>query len=140
MSISIVIIYKMCIKNFSQDNKVIKLLILFISFLIIFNYLTIEYICYLESFMMTLGILLSVISSKIIVDKEKYSFIKAGIVLVIAAFCYQGSIVIFPMFLMTYILLFENVSVKDKFISIVKIALLYGFAMFLTILYSNIFS
>lgn len=138
LSCSVVIIYKLCIRNFEGNNKIVKIMILLISFLLVYNYLAIEYIYFLESFMLALGILLSIVSTKMIIDKQQYGYIKATILLVIAAFCYQGSIAIFPMFLFAYYLLFEKDNIKTKIITQVKISLIYGITMLLTILYSNI--
>ena len=88
--------------------------------------------------MLALGILLSVLAFKVIVNKEKYAYTKSCIIMIIAAFCYQGSIAIFPMLAVTYFLLFEKDYLKENIVNIIKVALIYGFSMLLTIIYSNV--
>lgn len=138
LSCSVIIIYKMFKNKLTENSKIFNIMIILISFIIIYNYLSIEYIYYLESFMLALGILLSVLAFKVIVNKEKYAYTKSCIIMIIAAFCYQGSIAIFPMLAVTYFLLFEKDYLKENIVNIIKVALIYGFSMLLTIIYSNV--
>ena len=138
LSCSVIIIYKMFKNKLTENSKILNIMIILISFIIIYNYLSIEYIYYLESFMLALGILLSVLAFKVIVNKEKYAYTKSCIIMIIAAFCYQGSIAIFPMLAVTYFLLFEKDYLKENIVNIIKVALIYGFSMLLTIIYSNV--
>ena len=82
--------------------------------------------------------LLSILAAKIVIDDEKYKYIKAFIIIVIAAFCYQGSIAVFPMIVFTYELLFQRNSDKKNFVHLVKTTVIYGIAMLLTILFAEI--
>ena len=138
LSISVVLLYKIFIKRYSNSSKWISILVIIISYITIYNYLTIEHIYFLECGMLALGILLSVIAAKVIIDDEKYKYIKAGIMIIIAVFCYQGSIAIFPMIVLTYKLLFQNNSLKKDFIDVVKIVIIYGISMLLTILFAEL--
>ena len=139
MSCSVVLIYKICINRFEQnDEKSYKVMILFASVIFIFNYCSIELMMYLESGMLALGVLLSIIACNIIIKKQPHYYVKSFLLLVIAAFCYQGSIAVFPILLMTYYLLFDKKNIKGNIIIIAKAALIYGLSMLLTILYSNV--
>ena len=137
LSVSVVIVYKLFRKQFSNDSKWINILVLLISFVTIFNYLAIEHILFLECCILALGVLLSTIAAKCIINNEKCAYVKAAILIMIAVFCYQGSIAIFPMLVLTYKLLFEKGTIKSNFIEIIKIAIIYGIAMLSTILFSE---
>ena len=136
-SISILFVFKIYKKIFSKDSKIINALLFCISFMTIYNYMAIEYIYYLETAVMALGVLLSVIACKIIVDDEEHMYIKASIILIIAAFCYQGSIAIFPMLLIIYYVL-KNNSLKDIVKNAIKSVLLYVLAMVTNLIFCNI--
>ena len=137
LSISVLMVYKLFIKQFTNNSKLKDIVVLIISFITIFNYLAIEHILYLECSILALGILLSVIAAKVIISNEKYAHVKALIIIIIAVFCYQGSIAIFPMLVLMDKLLFKTNKVKNDFIEVIKIILIYGIAMLLTILFAE---
>ena len=138
LSISVVLVYKSLRKQFTGNSKLKDILVLIISFVIIFNYLAIEHILFLECSIFSLGILLSVIATRIIINNEKYAYIKASIIILISVFCYQGSISIFPMLVLTDKLLLKKDNWKNNFIGVIKIILIYGISMLLTILFAGI--
>lgn len=135
---SIIIVYKIFEKELTKNSKWMHVLILITSFVIIFNYLAIEHIFFVECCMFALGILLSVLAAKVVINKEQYAHIKAFIILVIGAFCYQGSIAIFPMIVFAHELLLKKQSFKENFMELLKTTLVYGIAMFLTIIFARI--
>ena len=66
------------------------------SFILIFNCMALEYLLYAECSVMCLSLLLSIIAAKIFTDNNtKNRNIKTILIMVIASFCYQGSINIF---------------------------------------------
>ena len=138
MSLSVVALYKILKRNIESESKTLCVTLLLISFVFIYNYLAIEFIYFLESFILAIGIYLSIIAAKFIIDNEKYKYIKAMLVLTIAVFCYQGSIAIFPMIIMTYYLLLDRSNLKESMKNIAFAALIYGIAMLLTIVFCNI--
>lgn len=135
LSLSVVMLYKIIMK--SKKTLLNQIVTVLISCLIIFNYLSIEHIYFLESSVMSLGILLSVYACKIITDGERYKFIKAYLVLLVAVFCYQGSIAIFPMIILTYYFLTEKYSTKNYAKFIIQIALIYGSLMLINMAFSK---
>ena len=137
LSISVVLVYKLFREQFTSKSKLNDILVLIISFITIFNYLAIEHILFLECSIFALGILLSVIAAKVIINNEKYAYAKASIIILIAVFCYQGSIAIFPMLVLLDKLLFKKDKWKNDFIGLIKIVLIYGISMFLTILFAK---
>ena len=138
LSSAVVIVYNLLEKEEIGENKLRKIMLFLISFLMVFNYLAVEYIYFFEACMMALGIFLSVLAVKTIIIEEKYAYIKSLLLLIIGVFCYQGSIAVFPMLLLTYFVLFKRNNIKEVVITIAKSALMYGFAMLLTILFSNL--
>ena len=135
LSLSVVMLYKIIMK--SKKTLLNQIVTVLISCLIIFNYLSIEHIYFLESSVMSLGILLSVYACKIITDGERYKFIKAYLVLLVAVFCYQGSIAIFPMIILTYYFLTEKYSTKNYAKFIIQIVLIYGSLMLINMAFSK---
>ena len=138
MTTAILILYNLFLQLWSNINKGKKFILLLICYIIIFSYLSIEYIFFLETCIMCLGILLSVIASKVIVKKEKYAFLKAFLILLMAVFCYQGTIAIFPMILLTYYAIIEPVSFKEYIKLVIKFALIYGIVMLTNIVFVKI--
>lgn len=136
LSLSVVILYKIIMK--SKRTILNRTITVLISYLIIFNYLSIEHIYFLESSIMSLGILLSVYACKIIVEGEKYKFIKAYLILLVAVFCYQGSIAIFPMIMLSYYFLTEKYNTKNYAKFIIQIVLIYGSLMLINMAFSKI--
>jgi len=94
-SISIYILYNLIIEKTKETNRTKKLLFLIGTILIIFNYMALEYFLYAESAVMCLSVLFSIISAKYFLEDKKYSNIKSLILLIMASYCYQGSISIF---------------------------------------------
>ena len=136
LSLSVVLIYKIFIRKFSNSNKLIGFLVMLISYITVYNYLAIEHIYFLECGILALGVLLSIVAAKTIIDNEEYKYIKAFMLILIAVFLYQGSISIFPMVVLAYKLLFQKNSIKEDFIDIVKVAIIYGICMLLSILFA----
>lgn len=138
LSISVVLVYNLFREKIINCSKWMEVILVLISFLIIFNYCAIEHIYFLECFIMAFGILLSVIMAKIIIKNEKYKYIKATLLGLIVVSCYQGSLAIFPMLVLVYKLFIEKSSIKNIIKDIVKISVIYIILMLLTILYSKI--
>lgn len=72
LSISVMILYFMFAKKIGEVSIGKKIVLFVICYITIFSYLTIEHIYFLEACVMALGILLSVLASKTIVNSEKY--------------------------------------------------------------------
>lgn len=136
---SVMSLYKI-FRNAKQEiSNIEKIIYILISYITIFNYLAIEHILFLEACIMSLGILLSILACKIIINKEKNAWTKAVLVLLVAVYCYQGSIAIFPMILLTYYAIIEPLKFKEYIKMTIKAAIIYGLLMFSTVLYTKIF-
>ena len=137
LSISVVSVYNIFRKEIKNNSKWIDVILVLICFLIIFNYFAIEYIFFLECFIMAFAILLSVIIAKIIINNERYRYIKTFLLGLIVVFCYQGALAIFPMLVLVYKLIIEKSDFKNLVKDIIKISVIYVVLMLLTILYSK---
>lgn len=135
------ILYKFIINLKSQDrNNFYNILIMAISFLVIFNFCTIEGIAFWESGIMCLGILGTIIASCIFNADKKFSFVKSFIILLLASFCYQGAITIFIPLALVLLAYKKRDSIKKIFIGTGKIALIYVVVMFVNLIGTKIFS
>ncbi|MDD3303354.1 MAG: glucosyltransferase domain-containing protein [Clostridia bacterium] len=106
-----VIILKNIILRYKQtENKWKKIIALIISYCTIFNFMYLENLYFVESFVMALSILLFIIAADLLVRKGKYNFIKSMVLVIIGVMCYQGTIGIF--FATT--LLFSLINNKEK--------------------------
>lgn len=139
LTFSVVIMYKMFEQRAKDLTSIKKIALILISYITIFSYLTIEHIFFLEACIMALGILTSVVASKIIVDGEKQKWLKASLMLFIGVFCYQGSISILPIILLTYYAIVEPVKFKEYIKIIIKSAILYGGMMLASLIYVKVF-
>ena len=138
LSASVLLIYNIFVKKFIDQSKWVKVLVLLISFITIFNYLGIEHILFLECSMLSLGVLLSVIAAKIVIEGKKQAHIKAFLIVTIATFCYQFSAAIFPLIVFANELLFNKKNLKSNIIELTKTTLIYIFSMIINLLYVKI--
>ena len=96
LTISWFILYKFIIKiNNKQTDILYNLLIAGISYIIIFNFCTVEYLVFWESAVMCLGILFTTISSCIFNTDIKYKNFIVLFILFLGSICYQGAITLF---------------------------------------------
>ena len=86
---------------------------------------------------MSLGILLSVYACKVFTNNEKYRYLKTYLLLLVAVFCYQGSIAIFPMIILAYYAIVEKYDWKTYIKLIIKLMLIYGSLMLLNMMFSK---
>jgi len=92
-----------CIK---EKNKIANIIAYAISYLIIFNFMYLDNLYFVECMVMSISVLLYLIAANIIVKKEKGYFYKSLLLVIIGMFCYQGTINF--VFTMTIVLLFAK--------------------------------
>lgn len=81
------------------------------SFVLILNQFSLEYLLFPESAVMCLGQMLCVISASLILSNNKHKYLKIGLMLFIAVFCYQGVLNIFPALALLFIFL-NQIKIK----------------------------
>lgn len=113
------------------ETKIVKILIVASSFILILNQFALEYLLFPESAVMCLGVLLSVIATKLVIEKSKHRYIKILFLLIIVGLCYQGILNIFPilailMYIVKMIVRKEEYRTIEKefFIEMIKLAVI----------------
>ena len=120
------------LENIIKPQKNIsKLMLHASSFILILNQFTLEYLLFPESAVMCLGVLLNVIAVKLMIESPKHKYTKIFLVLLLAVFCYQGLLNMFPIlailvYIVKQIVDKREYKVKEKefFIEMVKLAII----------------
>lgn len=113
-----------------------------ISTLVIINPFSLELFIYIEKGIMMLSVLLCVMAFKQIADffekKDKKSILFAGLLMFIANCCYQGTVGIFVVLSLVYILKYTK-SIKDFILNNIIVAFTYGIPTVLNFVLIKIF-
>lgn len=128
---SIYIMYKILEKIIQPQKNIIKLMLLASCFILILNQFTLEYLLFPESGVMCLGVLFNVIAVKLMIDNPKHKYIKIFLSLLVAVFCYQGLLNMFPvlailLYIVKQIVDKREYKIKEKefFIEMIKLAII----------------
>lgn len=118
-------------KIIKPQKNITKLMLIASCFILILNQFTLEYLLFPESAVMCLGVLLNVIAVKLMIDSPKHKYLKIFFVLLLAVFCYQGLLNMFPVLA---ILVYSVKQIVDKreykikarefFIEMIKLAII----------------
>ncbi len=138
LSISVVIIYNAYKNKMESNSKWQITLLVAISYIVIMNVFAIEYILFLESSIMSLGILINAIIIKVNLENQKNKYIITFLLGLIAAFCYQGTLAIFPICILTYKLLLEKNTIKEDIKEVLIISILYIILMIIPLIYTKV--
>lgn len=124
-SLSVVILKNKIKCIIDYDNQKSEVIILMLSFSMIFNFMYIEYFQFLECPIMCLGTLLAInVAYKLIIksnEKELFQIILLG---VLSLLCYQGTLNQIIIFCMLFSLIHNKNNYKKTFMDIVKCCLL----------------
>ena len=129
LSIAVIDVYKL-INEEKKDNKLYFIL----SFLLIYNPITLELFLFDESFIMCLGILFGIKGIKILNSNLKSKYFISVTLVSLCGMCYQGVLCIFlPLGFLNIVLRSKQKSIKDELKYIVKsffeILIIYFFAL-----------
>lgn len=112
-SLSWFILYKFTIKLLKKEqDKFYNILIIGITFSIIYNFCTFETIIFVEAGVMAFSILLSVIASCLYANKK---YLISFIILLISSFCYQTAIDLFVLITLVFIAYENKNNIKEIF-------------------------
>lgn len=140
LTISWFILYKFIIKiNNKQTDILYNLLIAGISYIIIFNFCTVEYLVFWESAVMCLGILFTTISSCIFNTDIKYKNFIVLFILFLGSICYQGAITLFIPLSLVLILYKQKENIKTIIFETIKTGIIYVIVMVINLLAIKIF-
>lgn len=130
-----IIILNNIIKKYKKPQNIIQeITLIIISYITIFNFMYLEDMYFVESIVMATSVLLFIISSYILTEKNKNYIIKSLILTIIGVICYQGTIGIFFAFAILFTILKNKSDVKQIFIDIVKCGFIALVAVLLNII------
>ena len=120
-----VIALKNIILNYKKtESLLIEVLITFISYFTIFNFMFIENMLFVECFVMSLSILFYMLAAKILVSKNKLYIMKTLVLVVSGVLCYQGTISMYLISILVFSLLRNN-----KYKQVIKDLILGGMTL-----------
>ena len=113
-SLTVIVFYNIVIKYLNNPSIFNKIIILLCSYTIIFNFMYVENLYYVESIVMSMALLIYLISAVNLVEKKNY---KVAIILAIVAnFCYNG----FQCYYITVVFLISILSNGKDYKNIIK--------------------
>lgn len=137
-SIAWFLLYEYVIKLVRKEqDKWFNILIIGISFSILYNFCTFETLIFVEAAVMALAILLAVISSRLYIN-EKY--LKSFLVLLISSCCYQTGTTLFLMLTLVFIAYKYKGNIKEIFKKSLGVFLFWGITMLINLGVSKLFS
>lgn len=139
LSMSVVIIYQLLKSELESKDTKWNVMLLLVSYLMIFSYMAVEHILFLESCILGLSVLLTILAVKVIIVGGKYAYAKAMLLLFLAVFSYQGSIGLFPIFLMTYYFFIHPIETKKAMKITIITWMMYIMAMAATVIFVKVF-
>lgn len=110
--ISVIILKNMILKYKKAEKLVIEILVIFMSYFTIFNFMFIENMLFVECFVMSLSILFYMLAARTLVNKDKYYFLKAVILIILGILSYQGTISMYFITLLVFSLI-KNKNYKQ---------------------------
>lgn len=124
--ICVIILKEMMLKyGGTREGKLLEFIAILISYCIIFNFMYVENLYFVESAVMACSILFYILAINQITKKSKYYFIKALLLAILATFCYQGTIGLFIILGLVFSLIKHPSTPKEvakEFLIIVVIA------------------
>lgn len=131
------ILYKYSINLLKKENNTMyNLLIIGISFSIIFNFCTFEMSVFIESGVMALSLLLAVLAACMFFSGK---YFKSFIILIVSSFGYQPSIGLFILIALVFIAYQHKDDLKSIFKKSIWIFLYWGIIMLINLLISKSF-
>ena len=137
-SISVIELKNIIIKYSKTDSKTYEIIALFIAFSVIFNFMYIECMYFLECAVMALSILLIIKASDILVERKNNSFIKSLFLLILALFCYQGTLGFYFAFVIVLSIIKNEKNIKIVILDFIKCIMIAMITLLANILFIKI--
>lgn len=120
VSIISVLYIKNIINRYKKiENKYQNIIVTIISYFTIFNFMYIEIMYFVESFVIAISVLLYIIAADVLVKKEKNYIIKSLLIIIIATLFYQGSIGMYFITVLLISILKNKNNLKEIFLDVV---------------------
>lgn len=132
-AISVIKLKNIILKIKPAKNLYIETIIYIIAYCIIFNFIEVELLYYIESAAMNMSILLIILAIDIFIKREKYYYFKTTFLCILSVICYQATI---PLFI-ALIITFSLIKNKNNYKEILK-DLLKGISIMLLAVFTNI--
>ena len=132
----VILIYDMILNLKEQKNKLIKFVLLSLAYLAIFNFMYVETIYFIETLTISLSMLMYIFATRILINTNNLAnYVKAGILVLIGIFSYQGTISYF-IILSISLLIIKNNKINRE---VIKKIIIIGLITFLCVLTNIIF-
>ena len=128
--IAVIILKNMIMKLKPLKGKLYEIIPILISFVTIFNFMYVENLYFVEATVMAVSILLYLLAVKRQIETEKYFDWKSLLLVILATFCYQGTIGFYLFILLAFLL----IKHKNDYKTILKklgVGILFAGASFL---------
>lgn len=122
----------------TDENKFNFIITAGISYITIFNFMYLENLYFIESVIMSVSILLIIIASDNLVRNGKKGFVINIILIILAVFCYQGTIGFYLALVLLLSLVYNKTNIKAVIFDILKVVLTMAIAILLNILMVNV--
>lgn len=133
-NVTVIILNKIIEKYKKPQNIIQEITLIIISYITIFNFMYLENMYFVESIVMATSVLLFIISSYILTERNKNHIIKSLILTIIGVICYQGTIGIFFAFAILLTILKNKNNIKQIIIDLIKCGLIALTAVLLNII------
>ena len=110
--ISVVVLKNIVLSYKIMDKKVHNILVIIICYYTIFNFTYFENMYFVECFVMSISILLSILAAKKIVENSRKGYVKAIILIILSLMAYQGTISAFFIFVLLFSMLKQDNNYK----------------------------
>ena len=124
----------------NKDTKSKYIIILILCFSMLYNFMSMEFFVFMESFVMFLGVLCCLKSLKHLLLDTKKNKVISLLYLILAISCYQGVLCMYIPLVLFFVLT-DNISIKEKISKILLSIIYYGISFvysFILIKISNL--
>ncbi len=124
----------------NKDTKSKYIIILILCFSMLYNFMSMEFFVFMESFVMFLGVLCCLKSLKHLLLDAKKNKVISLLYLILAISCYQGVLCMYIPLVLFFVLT-DNISIKEKISKIILSIIYYGISFvysFILIKISNL--
>lgn len=118
--IAVIVLKKYIEEHRKPDNLFKKILTTLLAYITIFNFMYIENLYFVESFVMAISLLLFIVSAKVLVDRNKNATLKSLLITALAVMFYQGTIQIFIIMTVLFTILKNKERIKEIIIDVIK--------------------
>lgn len=134
---AVVILKNMMINTKNKISVFLEIIATLIAYVTVFNFMYVENLYFIEAIVMGLSILMYTLAVKEIIQKNKFSYLKAVIFSTIATFAYQGTIGLFIIYGFVFVIIKNKENKKQLWIDLLAIAVIVGVSFIINIIQIN---